>query len=145
MTIGAEPIKYGLWFGWHHRDKTADRIDDGFDDRNGPRYPGERFAGCKQFSFGLARRQRQRRLQGGMKAICARIPCQIAPIRDRLRDAVRKRQVLAAESVIAEQLRAEAIKIGAGRRYVIDRINREACPINRIEPPPPTATALRGA
>src|SRR5438105_2316154 len=56
-----------------------------------------------------------------MKTIFSWILGQIAPIRCDLHDALRKGQVLAAVGVIAEQLGAEAIKVGARRSYMIDR------------------------
>src|SRR5258706_4195271 len=56
-TIRGKPFNFGRRLSRHHRDKSADRTNDGRDDRNWPGFPGKRFAGCKQFSFGLAGRQ----------------------------------------------------------------------------------------
>ena len=86
-------------------------------------------AGCKKPGLAVARRQRQRRLQRGVKTVFAGIARQIVPVRHTLQQAVRKGQVLAAEGVIAEQSRAEAIEVAAGRRCVVDRVAGKACHI----------------
>ena len=76
-----------------------------------------------------------------MKTIFSWILGQIAPIRCDLHDALRKGQVLAAVGVIAEQLGAEAIKVGARRSYMIDRIARKGGHRGRIEPHRAASTA----
>ena len=144
-AIGGKPQKFGRWRRRHQRDKAADGIHHGVDHRNGPGCAGEGFASRAKFSLGLAGRQRQRRLQRRVKAVFSGISGQIAPIRHRLNDAVRKGQVRSAHGIIAEQLRAEAIEIAARRRHIINRITRIACHVRSIGPPQATATASRRA
>src|SRR5258707_3461463 len=75
-----------------------------------------------------------------MKTIFSWILGHIAPIRRHSYDVVGEGQVSAAIGVIAEQLGTEAIKVGARRCYIVDRIPRKGCHQRRIEPHHAAAT-----
>src|ERR1700753_1787016 len=148
-AIGGQLVKLSRGTRRHHGNEAADRLDDRPDDRNGSRLACKSFAGGKKFGLRGAGCEGQRRLQCRVESVFARVFREVAPIRRELRDTAGKRQVGAVESVIAEQVRAEAIKFATGRRAIIDRVARTVWhefPESgaRLKPSHAAATALRG-